>query len=55
MDPKAKKNNKDGKLSSAIHNIRTKNMKQKSLDADEDLLKRLGELQEKLKHVEMKK
>jgi hypothetical protein len=30
-------------------------MKQKSLDADEYLLKRLSELQEKLEHAEMKK
>lgn len=53
--PESEKRNSDVKLTSAIHHTRTNNMKQKSLDADEDLLKRLSELQEKLEHAEMKK
>lgn len=53
--PESEKRHSYDKLNSAIHHTRTNNMKQKSLDADEYLLKRLSELQEKLEHAEMKK
>lgn len=51
----SEKRHTDVKLTNAIDHTRTNNMKQKSLDADEDFLKRLNELQEKLEHAEMKK
>jgi len=53
--PESEKRNSDVKLTSAIHHTRINNMKQKYLDADEGLLKRLSEIQEKLEHAEMKK